>query len=149
MKFLPVSLNISGKKILIVGGGSVALQKINGLMRFTKNIIVVAPVICDAIKRRALLYREKPYSRKALRGVSIVYACTNDKKLNAAVSSAARKKGIMTNAADDPENCDFISPAIYKKGRMSVAVSSDGKNVKKSIAWRDKIKDALKYGGGK
>lgn len=143
MKFLPVALNIAGKKILLVGGGTVARQKIKTLGRFTKNIVVAAPYILGEIRRVAAQCRLKPFTPRDLDGVSLVYACTNDDKLNAAVARAARKKKIPVNVADDPQNSDFISPAIYKKGRMSVAVSSDGKNVKRAVIWRNEIENFL------
>jgi precorrin-2 dehydrogenase / sirohydrochlorin ferrochelatase len=70
-----------------------------------------------------------------------VFACTGDGDLNRRVVSDARRLGILVGAADDPEYCDFISPAIFRKGYMSVAVSSNARNVKKSIAWRDRIEE--------
>jgi siroheme synthase-like protein len=144
MKFLPVALNIAGKKILVVGGGAVALQKIKTLGRFTKNIVVTAPRILGGIRRVAAECRLRPFTPRDLKGVSLVYACTDDGKLNASVVLAARKRKIPVNVADDPANCDFISPAIYKTGCLSVAVSSDGKNVKKSVATRDIIEKYLR-----
>ncbi|PKN01556.1 MAG: hypothetical protein CVU77_04520 [Elusimicrobia bacterium HGW-Elusimicrobia-1] len=144
MKFLPVALNIAGKKILVVGGGTVARQKIKTLKRFTKNIVVVAPYILGEIRRAAAECRLRPFVNRDLDGAALVYACTNDGELNTAVAAAARKRKILANVADDPANCDFISPAIYKTGRVSVAVSSDGKNVKKSVATRNAVKEYLR-----
>jgi len=142
MKFLPVVLNISGKKILIAGGGKAAFQKIKVLRKFIKaeNIKVVAPDILRGIKNSGCRYEGKRFSPADLNGVFLVYACTDDGRINAGIRREAHKRGILVNAVDDPEKCDFISPAIYKKGFMSVAVSSNGRNVKKTLEWRNRLK---------
>ncbi|MBA3052305.1 bifunctional precorrin-2 dehydrogenase/sirohydrochlorin ferrochelatase [bacterium] len=143
MDFLPVSLNITGKKILIVGGGGVAFQKLQTLRKFTSAIALLAPVFSDEIIKSGFKRIKKEYSPKYLKGFFLVYACTDDKKLNARIKKDADKKRLLVNVADDPANCDFISSAIYKKGSMVVAVSSGGKNVKKTVEWRNGIKDYL------
>ena len=143
MKFLPVSLNIAGKKILIIGGGKIALQKLKTLRRFTKSITITAKKIRREIKQSGFACREKPYEAAVLRGANLVYACTDDRSLNARIKRDARKAGILVNVADDPALCDFISPALLKKGCMTIAVSSDGRNAKKSVALRNKIKDSI------
>lgn len=139
MKFLPISINISGKKLLIIGGGKIAYQKLKSLKLFTRNITVLAPSVSAEIKKSGVSFIEKKYSARYLRGHFIAYACTDDRALNARIGREAREKGLLVNVADDPENCDFISPAIFKKGIMTVAVSSDGKNVKKSVELRNRI----------
>ena len=144
MKYLPVSLNIKNKKVLVVGGGKVALQKINVLLKFTPHITVIAKDICDGIKEKGLKTKIKAFKKSDLIGFYLVYACTNLRKLNASIKKDANKLKCLVNVADDPELCDFIMPAIFKKGYMSVAVSSDGQNVKKSVQWRGKIKAILK-----
>ncbi|MDD5686577.1 MAG: bifunctional precorrin-2 dehydrogenase/sirohydrochlorin ferrochelatase [Elusimicrobia bacterium] len=141
MRYLPISLNIADKKILIIGGGKIAYQKIKTLKQFSKSITVVAPYINDEIKKCDCDCKEKNYESKDLNGVFIVYACTNNKNLNTKIRIDAQKKCVLINVVDSPQNCDFISPAIYKKGYMTIAVSSDGRDVKKSIIWRNKIKD--------
>ncbi|MFH1367675.1 MAG: bifunctional precorrin-2 dehydrogenase/sirohydrochlorin ferrochelatase [Elusimicrobiota bacterium] len=144
MKFLPVGLNIAQKKILIVGGGAVAAQKARSLRRFTGNLFVVAEKAGEELRRTGVRFREKPYAPNDLNGVFLVYACTDKKPVNARICRDAHKRGILVNVADSPGKSSFISPAIYKKGYMTAAVLSDGKNVRRSIAWRDKIKGLLK-----
>lgn len=140
MRFLPVGLNIHNKKILMVGGGEVAAHKLAALLKFTKKIYVVAPEILPEIKKSGVVCREKAYERKDLEGFGIVYACTDQRDVNRRVCADARRHGCLVNVADDPSRCDFISPAIYKKGHMTVAVGSDGRAVKKAVAWRDRIR---------
>ncbi|MCP4050940.1 MAG: bifunctional precorrin-2 dehydrogenase/sirohydrochlorin ferrochelatase [bacterium] len=140
MKFLPIGLNIEDKKIMIVGGGNTALQKIKQLRNFTSSISVVALKVSPEIKHTGIPFIEKAYSCSDLEGTDLIYACTNNKDLNRQIRSDAAKRHVLINVVDDIELSDFISPAVYKKANMTVSVSSDGKNVLKSIKWRDKIK---------
>lgn len=144
MIYLPICFEISKKNILIVGSGKVALQKIIILENFTSNITVVAPHISKEIKSRGITFIENEFSREMLNGFSLVYACTEDKKLNKQIKDDAQKLNILVNIVDNPELSDFISPAIFKQNSMTVAVSSNGQNVKKAIAWRNRIKDYFK-----
>jgi precorrin-2 dehydrogenase/sirohydrochlorin ferrochelatase len=143
MAFLPISLNITDKNILIVGGGKVAYHKIKLLQVFSKRIHVVAKEICQEILDLKIPVAYKPYAPEVLEGNLLVYACTNIKELNEQIYNDAHKKGILVNVVDNPPLCDFVSPAIYKKNNMTVAVGSNAEDVYASIAWRDKIRDFL------
>lgn len=140
MKILPIGLNITRKKIVIIGGGRIALQKIKVLSQFTKNISIVALSVNSEIKNSGFKYRLKAYEPDDLAGAFLVYACTDQKPLNTRIKRDASKLGILVNVVDSPAQCDFISPAIYKKGYMAVSVLSSGRNVKKSVAWRNRIR---------
>lgn len=144
MIYLPICFEISKKNILIVGGGNVALQKIKILEDFTSNITVVSLQISREIKSKSITCIEKEYSSAMLNGFSLVYACTDDKKLNKQIKDDAQKLNILVNIVDDPGSSDFISPAIFKQNNMTVAVNSNGQNVKKAIIWRNKLKEVFK-----
>lgn len=142
-KYLPIFIALDDKKILVVGGGQVAWQKIRTLAKFSRTIIVLAPIISRAIAKLKIRLIRAAYCAKYLEGIDLVFACTNDRKLNARIKADANKKKILVNVIDDPSLCDFIMPAIYKKAEMTVAVSSNGQNVRKSVCWRNKIKRLL------
>ena len=142
-KYLPVLLDISNKDILIIGGGRIATQKLSTLSMFTDKITILAIEICEDIQQTGFKQITKEYQPHDLNQYSIVYACTNNRMLNAQIKSDAAKRSLLVNVVDDPELCDFISPAIFKQDYMTVAVNSNGVNVKKTIAWRDKIKKLL------
>ncbi len=144
MIYLPICFEISKKNILIVGGGKVALQKIKILEDFTSNITVVSLQISREIKSKSITCIKKEYSGAMLNGFSLVYACTDDKKLNKQIKDDAQKLNILVNIVDDPGLSDFISPAIFKQNNMTVAVNSNGQNVKKAIIWRNKLKEVFK-----
>jgi len=141
MNFLPISINITNKKVLLIGGGKIASHKIGFLEQFSNNLFVLAPEVCDQIKAKGIPYIEKPYESSDLTGAFLVYACTNINELNRQIKTDAESLGILTNITDNPGLCDFVSPAIYKHDNYTVAVGSDAQNVNKSIAIRDKIKE--------
>lgn len=146
LQFLPVSLNISGKRILMVGGGRIASHKIELLWPFTQNITVVAPEILPEVRNKGIELREKPFDESDLEGIFLVYTCTNLRELNAAVREAAHRRGILVNVVDNPVLCDFVSPAIIKDGHMTIAVGSNAQNVHKAIAWRNIIREGIGHG---
>ena len=143
MTFLPISINITDKKILIIGGGRIANHKIGFLDQFTNNITVIGIEVIEAIKNRGLTFFEKPYEKSDLEGYFLVYACTNIIELNKQVKNDAKELGILCNVVDNPKLCDFVSPAIYKHGIYTVAVGSNAQDVFKSVEIRNKIKEQL------
>jgi precorrin-2 dehydrogenase/sirohydrochlorin ferrochelatase len=141
MIFLPISLNITDKNILVIGGGRVAFQKIRLLLPFTNNITVVAKEISDDVKSLTVKKLiEKEYEPADLEGYYVIYAATNLFELNKRVYDDAHKLSILVCVVDNVPYCDFVSPAIYKKNNMTVAVGSNAEDVKASIRLRDKIK---------
>lgn len=143
MRFLPVTLNITNKEILIVGGGKVAFHKIKLILPFTQNIRIVARSVIQDVKNLGLPYTEKQYEANDLKNSYIVYACTDIKELNEQIYNDAHAKGILVNVVDNPPLCDFVSPAVYKRDHMTVAVGSNAQDVYASIRWRDHIRDFL------
>lgn len=140
MEFLPISINVTQKKLLLVGGGKVALQKIKSLQRFDVSITVIATAFDKAVEEIDSITRiEKNYEPEDLEGHFLVYACTDSKETNEIISNDCHKRNILVSVADNPELCDFISPAIYKTGDTSVSVSSNAQNPKQSVEIRDQI----------
>lgn len=141
--FMPVAIDVKGKKVLLIGGGRIAHHKIQSLRQYADNIQVVALDVSDEIKAAGIPFVEKPYEPSDLKGATLVYACTNIRELNEQVLNDAHEKGILVNVVDNPSRCDFVSPAIYRKNYLSVAVTSNAQDVYESIALRDKIKHFL------
>jgi precorrin-2 dehydrogenase len=141
--FLPVSIDISGQKILIIGGGQSALKKINILKRFEADLEVVALKVRQEIKQSGVRFSEKEYDPGDLKGFLMVYSCSNNPELDKKIVDDCKKSGVLINIHDNPAMCQFISPAIYKDGHMTVAVSSNGRDVFNSIRIRDLIQKFL------
>ncbi|HZL12035.1 MAG TPA: bifunctional precorrin-2 dehydrogenase/sirohydrochlorin ferrochelatase [Prolixibacteraceae bacterium] len=141
--FLPISIKLTNKKILVIGGGRIASHKINFLEQFTKNISVVALEVCDNIKAKGYSFKEKSYEKSDIEGAFLVYACSNIRELNHQIKLDAENLGILTNVVDNPGLCDFVSPAIYKRSHITIAVGSNGQEVRRAIAVRNKIREYM------
>lgn len=141
MSYLPITLNITNKKIVFIGGGKVAIHKLIALQQYTNNITIIAPEIVPEIMELGYTTIEQKYDSSLLEGFYLVYACTNNRELNKRIKQDAELRNIMVNVADDAELCDFISPAIYKNENISISVSSGGTDVKKAVEIRNKIKE--------
>ncbi|MDO4164877.1 MAG: bifunctional precorrin-2 dehydrogenase/sirohydrochlorin ferrochelatase [Bacteroides sp.] len=139
--FLPVALNITGKKIVIVGGGRVGLHKATILHRFTDEATVISPEFREGFSELPFTLMQKSYEREDLRGAFLVYVCTENEQLNIQIKQDAEELGVLASVCDNPPLCDFISPAIYREGDISIAVSSNAKDVRRSIRVRDRIKE--------
>lgn len=146
MTYLPVSINITDKKILLIGGGKVALEKVTSLRRFTSNIHIVSEQADEVIKNSGFKITYKSYNKTDLNDYYIVYACTNNREKNLEIKHDCENLSKLVNIVDNPKLCDFISPAIYKQNNMTVAVSSNGKEVRKSIKWRNEIREVIENG---
>ena len=141
--YLPIAINIAGEKILIIGGGQSAWNKIKILKRFDAHVEVIAMEVCDEIKNSEVPYRIKPYEKSDLEGYLMFYSCTNNYELDQQIANDGREAGVLVNVHDQPELCQFVSPAIYQNGNIRVAVSSNAKDVFASIRIRNEIKEFL------
>lgn len=143
MDFLPINIRISDAHILMVGGGRVATHKACILSRFTDRVKVVAPHISDSIKQLAFRWEERAFEEADLEGTTLLFVCTGNHDLNHAIHAMARIRGILTSVCDAPEECDFTSPAIFRQGDLTISVASDGKDVRRSIRVRNRVKEAI------
>jgi precorrin-2 dehydrogenase/sirohydrochlorin ferrochelatase len=143
--FLPVCLNISKKRCLVIGGGKVAQEKIKRLLRFGANVILISPEITGSLKslvsKGLILFKKQPYKKGFIRKSDIVFTATSSSKINRRVSMDAISAGALVNVADSKDFSSFIMPAIYKKENITVAVSTAGKSPALAKALRDKIRE--------
>jgi siroheme synthase-like protein len=140
VSFLPVALRIEGRKILIIGGGHVGLHKATILCRFTQEVTVISPDFLEGFEALPFTLVRKEYAPTDLADAFLVYICTEDKALNRRIHDDAAARGILTSVCDDPELCDVISPAILREDNLCIAVTSDGREVRRSIRIRDRIR---------
>lgn len=139
--FLPVALNITGKRIVIIGGGKVGLHKATILSRFTQEATVVSPEFREGFRELPFTLVRKAYEEEDLRGAFLVYICTENEELNARIKRDAEAQGVLASVCDNPPLCDFISPAIFRAGHISIAVSTNAREVRRAIRIRDRIKE--------
>jgi siroheme synthase-like protein len=122
----PVSLVVSGKRCVVVGGGSVAARKVAGLMAAGADVVVIAPHVCDDVRALGVEVIERPYLPGDLDPAWLVISATGDPETNRAVYADGHRARVWVNAADDPAACSFTLPAVVRQGPVSVAVSTSG-----------------------
>lgn len=130
MEHLPLFVSLRGRRVLVVGGGSVAARKIDLLRSAGANVHVVSPKLCtelDALLRTGeLTWREGIFHADDLEGVVLAIAASDDREANAAVSRAARARAIWVNVVDDASLSTFIVPAIVDRAPVTVAIGTAG-----------------------
>jgi uroporphyrin-III C-methyltransferase / precorrin-2 dehydrogenase / sirohydrochlorin ferrochelatase len=126
----PVMLSLRGRAVLVVGGGEVALRKIEGLLADGARVSVTAPEAVPAIQalaeRGEIELRRRAHREGDAAGFTLVFAATDDRAVNARVFEEAQDAGIWVNVADDPELCTFHLPARVQRGALQLAVASEG-----------------------
>jgi precorrin-2 dehydrogenase/sirohydrochlorin ferrochelatase len=132
MGLYPVLVNMEGKTAAVVGGGEVALRKINDLLEAGARVRVISPRMHERIEDLArsrprevdLIRRE--YREGDLDGALLAFAAADDTAVNRRVFEEAGRRGIFVNAVDDPPNCTFYVPSFIRKGDLILAVSTGG-----------------------
>jgi siroheme synthase-like protein len=125
-RFYMACLDLRGRSCLVVGGGSVATEKVHGLLDCDAQVTVIAPRVDDALRRLPVRVLRRPFDPGDVEGHLVVIAATDDRSVNETVSRAAAARSILCNVADDPELCSFILPAIVRRDPILVGVSTGG-----------------------
>ena len=132
MTYYPVFLNLKDKTALVIGGGMVAERKVKTLVECGADVRLVSPEMTAGLKQMSetekISYAGPSFEEKHLDGVFLVFTATNDKHLNHKISRTAQARGLLVNAVDQPADCNFIVPAIIKRGDLQIAVSTSGKS---------------------
>jgi siroheme synthase-like protein len=124
----PVNLLLEGRRVLVVGGGTVAASKAKGLLTAGAVVHVVASEVGPGIRALGVTWEERPYARGEVAGYRLAVACTDDATVNQAVFDDGEVAGVWVNAADDPDRCSYTLPARLDRGRLLVTVSTSGES---------------------
>ena len=142
----PIALDLTGRPCLVVGGGAIALRKVSALVEAGARVMVVSPWLTPALLRLAteapLSWRPREYVAGDAAGFVLVMVATDVPAANAAVAAECREHGIWVNCADDPDRCDFILPSVFRRGAVTVAVSTGGASPTMARLVREEL-DAL------
>ena len=139
LQFLPISINVTNKKILLIGGGKVATHKGTIMARFVDNVTVISPEFSSEILKLPYTFIEKEYEKSDLKGFFLVYVCTGNHELNAQIKVDAEELGILTSVCDAPMLCDFVSPAIHKQEHVTISVGTNARNAYQAVDIRNQI----------
>ena len=141
--YLPISIDITDRKILIIGGGQNALKKIRILQRSGAHLEVIAEHISNEIYATGVICFRKKYEKSDLKGYLMLYSCTDNEVLDRQIAQDGRDAGVLVNIHDKPALCEFVSPAIYQNGNITVAVGSNAEDVMEAIRLRNTIQEFL------
>ncbi len=131
MKYYPIYMNIKDKNCLVIGGGPVGARKAATLEKCGANVNVVSDEFSshfDDLKPTSINIQKKPYEKEDLKGISLVFAATNNAELNYQIKKDASMLNILCNVSDAIDYSDFILPSIVDKGDLVLAVSTSGES---------------------
>ena len=131
MALYPIFVELKGRPVIVIGGGHVGAEKVRGLLAAEADITLVSPELIDELRAHVdagrIRHIARAYAEPDLDGgYEFVMVATDDGAINAEVAAAGKKRGLWVNAADDPKNCDFILPAVVRKGKITLAASTSG-----------------------
>lgn len=126
----PAFLDLRGRLCLVVGGGRVAERKVEGLLAAGATVRVVAPDLCEGLRRSVeageVEAAPRGYESADLDGTALAFVATSDPEVNRRAVAEARARGVWVNAAETPAAGDLQVPAVVRRGPVTVAVSSSG-----------------------
>ena len=126
----PIFLELGGRRVVVVGGGTVAVRKAQTLLDAGARLVVVTEEASDVLtvlcaQHGAEIVRSK-YSKQYIAEAVLVVAATNDAKVNEQVYRDCQSLEILCNVVDDPQHCDFFVPAVVKRGDLQIAIGTEG-----------------------
>jgi len=128
--YYPIFIELEGRRCLVIGGGREAERKVEGLLAAGGNVTVISPTLNDDLQRllaeQKIAWIEREYRDGDVAGYEMVMVATDDGAVNAEVAAEGKRRRIWVNAADDPKNCDFILPAVVRRGKITIASSTGG-----------------------
>jgi len=128
--FYIACLKLTGRRCLVVGGGDVGLEKVEGLLACDGDVTVVAPELQPELRRLAdegsIGWQARRYEPSDLDGTFMVIAATDDSEVNIGVYEDAERRAMLVNVVDVPPLCNFILPAIVRTGPLAIAISTAG-----------------------
>jgi uroporphyrin-III C-methyltransferase / precorrin-2 dehydrogenase / sirohydrochlorin ferrochelatase len=130
-ELFPAFLKLEGRRYLVVGAGCVAESKIESLVRCGARVWVIAPEATEAVREAAragkIVWEQRAYQPSDLTDAFLVVAATSSHELHKQIYAQAQQAGILCNAVDEPERCDFYYPAVVRRGPLQIAVSTSGR----------------------
>ena len=147
-RLYPINLKVEGLPVLVVGGGTVALRKVERLLKAGARVKVVSPSLIPALPalgqrapKGALRIVRRKFRAADAKGVRLAFACTGDPKANAGVVAAARECGALAQSAGRPEEGDFALPALIERGEFLLAISTGGASPALSKHLRERLEE--------
>ncbi|MEX2224145.1 MAG: bifunctional precorrin-2 dehydrogenase/sirohydrochlorin ferrochelatase [Candidatus Rokuibacteriota bacterium] len=145
--YYPAFLDLADRPCLVIGGGPVAEGKVEGLLAAGARVTVVSltttPRLAAWAEAGRIQHVPRAYRPGDLEGRRLALVAAGDETVSAAVAAEGRERGVWVNAADEPARCDFILPAVIRRGRLVVAVSTGGASPAAARAIREELEGYL------
>ena len=145
--YFPMFVDLSEKKVVIVGAGTIAKRIIRSLIEFKNHLVVIAPEVNPELQELessgVIGILRKNYEREDIYGADIVIAATNDHKTNDDIYSVCKCMGITVNVCSDKNKCDFYFPGIARKEQIVVGVTATGTDHRKAKDVVEKVRQIL------
>jgi precorrin-2 dehydrogenase len=146
--FYIACLRLSGRRCVVVGGGEVGLEKVEGLLACDGDVALVAPDAIEPLRELAdegsIRWERRDYRPEDLEGTFMVIAATSNTEVNIHIYEDAERRAMLVNVVDVPPLCNFILPAIIRSGPLAIAISTAGASPALAKRIRDEI--AEEYG---
>lgn len=145
-KFFPVSIDLNNKNILVIGAGKIALRKVETLMSYNCNILVITKDILEEKflelekNNKIKILKNQEFEEKFLENFFLVIAATDNEVLNKNISQLCINKNILVNNITSKDDMNVRFTSIYEKDDIQIAISANG-NPKKAIEIKNKIKN--------
>ncbi len=153
MGYFPFFMEIEGKKGVIAGGGRIAARKVEKLLEFGPNLVVIAPDFEESLERlcekqESVSLVKRRITEEDLAEAAFVIAATDEEAVNGQISEYCRRHCIPVNVVDDREKCTFFFPALIKQGPLTVGISTDGRSPAGAAWVRRRLQQELPDGIG-
>ena len=140
-KRFPLFVDLTGRKAVVVGGGTVGLRRAGVLRRFGAEVVVISPILTQGAN--GVRHLARGYEPGDLDGAFLAVAATDDRAVNEAVGREARERGVLLNRADEPGDCDFFFPAVCEGGGMVAGLTGDGTDHRRTARTAQEIRKIL------
>jgi len=129
----PVNLNLVGRPVLVVGGGRIALRKVQQLLAAGGDVTVIAPHIVDDFASLPVTCVQREYASGDAAKFRLVITATGNTEVDQFIYDECEEAGVWVNSADDPDRCAFTLPATLRRGSLMVTVSTGGSHLELAI----------------
>jgi siroheme synthase-like protein len=145
--YFPMFIDLTEKKVVVAGAGTIAKRRIRSLLNFTNHLTVIAPEVNKELKSLEadglLTILKRKCEMEDFYSADLVIAATNDAQINNAIYDTCRKQGILVNVCSDKQKCDFYFPGIAMKDQVVVGITASGKDHKRAKALVEQIRSIL------
>ena len=140
MAYFPFFIDIAGSDGLVVGGGTVALRKVEKLLPYAPRLTLIAPDIRPELEEiPGLTILRRAVQPSDPEGRAFVIAAAGDRAVNAQVSRLCRERNIPVNVVDNKQESSFLFPCLIKRGSLSVGISTGGDSPSAAIYWKERF----------